>query len=162
MSIYNVLTEDHHQPHPQTGHKVQRYFSGTTPSAGYGYPDLHLEIAIKTDSKTKLINPANAWTGDVKIMIAPFGTGLSEAFHAPTIGLHKEIRGPLLSFNFYYTVSLIGTTKVHLGFKDIISIDKDITPSKGLVFVNGTLNTVTGETQFTSVKRSNNSPLQER
>jgi hypothetical protein len=93
MSFYNDLTEDQQRSLTQVEHKVQRYFSGTTPSVGLGYPDLYLELFIKTDSKTKLINPANVWSGDVKILVAPFGTGLSEAFHAPTIGVHKEVHG---------------------------------------------------------------------
>lgn len=128
---------------------------------GLGYPDLYLELFIKTDSKTKLINPANVWSGDVKILVAPFGTGLSEAFHAPTIGVHKEVHGPVLTFGFHYTVSLLGTAKVHLGFKDFFSIDKDVTPSTGLVFVGGSLNTVTGDAQFTSRKAGTRERLQE-
>lgn len=161
MSIYNKLSENQQSPNSQIGHKVQRYFSGTTPSVGPGYPDLYLEIFLKTDSKTKLINPNGVWHGDVKILAAPFGVGLSEAFHAPTIGLHKEVQGPVLKFSFHYTVSLLGTTKVHIGFKDFISIDKDVNPSTGVVYVGGSINTVTGDAHFISRKAGNNERLQE-
>ncbi|GAB3635618.1 hypothetical protein GCM10027422_12080 [Hymenobacter arcticus] len=152
MSIYNTFTINKPRRPSQPGHKVQHKAHGSTPSVGPGYPDLYLEIFFKSDSITKLINPANVWHGDVIILAAPFGTGLSEAFHAPTISLHKAVEGPLLKFDFRYSVSLVGTTKIHVGIGDYFSLDKDVAPVRSFVKVWGWINTVTGEGDFNSKK----------
>jgi hypothetical protein len=150
MSIYNTLTvEDSSYPSQsgptkQGSHKVQHVARGTAVSPGFGYPDLYIEIAFKSDSKTKLINPANVWTKDCIIMVAPYRQGLSEAFNAPTIGVFKEVRGSRLEYSLRYSVSIAGNADVHLGFKDFVSVDKKVPPRTGIVIVKGWLDTVTG------------------
>lgn len=143
MSIYNTLTvEDSTYPSQsgtakQGSHKVQHVAHGTAISPGFGYPDLYIEIAFKSDSKTKLINPGNVWTKDVIIMIAPYRQGMSEAFNAPTIGVHKEVVGSRLNYRIRYSVSVAGSADMHLGFKDFVSIDKKVSSRTGVVIVTG-------------------------
>lgn len=150
MSTYNTLvieTSKHplqSGPAKQGSHKVQHVARGTAISPGFGYPDLYVEIAFKSDSKTKLINPANVWTKDVIIMVAPYRQGLSEEFNAPTIGLHKHVVGSRLEYSLRYSVSISGNADVHLGFKDFISVEKKVPPRTGIVIVEGWLDTVTG------------------
>jgi hypothetical protein len=150
MSIYNTLTiEDSYypsqaRPTQQGSHKVQHVARGTAVSPGFGYPDLYIEIAFKSDSKTKLINPANVWTKDVIIMVAPYRQALSEAFNAPTIGLHKRVIGSRLEYSLRYSVNIAGNVDFHVGFKDIVSMDKKIPARTGIVIVEGWLDTVTG------------------
>ena len=157
MSIYNTFAIDQHQkPKPMPGHKVQHHAWGTTPGPMPGFPDLYVNIYYKSDSKTHLINPANVWgTKDVIIMVSPFNEGLSEDFHAPTIDLHKEVVGPLLNFSLKCSVSLLGSAKAHVGFKDFFSIDKEVKSKTVIVKVYGWLNTVTGEADFTCVRAGN-------
>jgi hypothetical protein len=94
MSIYNVLTVEETagqqpaKPSQQGSHKVQHVAHGTAVSPGLGYPDLYIEIAFKSDSKTKCINPANAYTKDVIILASPYSTGMSEAFHTPKMSFY--------------------------------------------------------------------------
>ncbi len=150
MSIYNTLTvEDSSYPSQlgptkQGSHKVQHVAHGTAVSPGFGYPDLYIEIAFKSDSKTKLINPANVWTKDVIIMIAPYRQALSEAFHAPTVGVHKEVVGSRLKYRIRYSVNIAGNVDFHVGIKDFVSMDKKIPARTGIVIVEGWLDTVTG------------------
>jgi hypothetical protein len=117
---------------------------GTAVSPGFGYPDLYIEIAFKSDSKTKLINPANVWTKDVIIMVSPYRQGMSEAFNAPTIGVHKEVRGSRLEYRVRYSVSVAGSADVHVGFKDFVSVDKKVSSRTGGAIVKRWLDTVTG------------------
>ncbi|RZJ58137.1 MAG: hypothetical protein EOO55_01655 [Hymenobacter sp.] len=150
MSTYNTLAVQASSNQPQAGptqkssHKVQHVAHGTAISPGLGYPDLYIEIAFKSDSKTKLINPANVWTKDVIIMIAPYREGMSEAFNAPTIGVHKEVLGSRLNYRIRYSVKVAGSADVHVGFKDFVSVDKKISSRTGVVIVTGWLDTVTG------------------
>lgn len=150
MSIYDTLTvEDSSYPSQsgpakQDSHKVQHYAHGTAVSPGFGYPDLYVEIAFKSDSKTKLINPANVWTKDCIIMIAPYRQALSEEFHAPTVGVKKEVVGSRLTYRIRYSVNIAGNTDFHVGVKDFVSFDKKIPPRTGIVIVRGWLDTVTG------------------
>lgn len=148
MSRYTVTIEQQSHPKPQAGHKVQKRAYGTTSVNKIGYPDLYIEIMYKIDSVTKLINPANLWTRDCIILVSPFNEGLSENFHAPTQGFIKEATGPLLTFSFPCTVDLLGNSKIHLGFKDIISLDREIKPKKGIIMVEGWVNTVKGTADF--------------
>lgn len=151
MSLYNTFTVQDFanplftEPSQQGSHKVQHVANGTAKSPGFGYPDLYIEIAFKSDSKTKCINPANAYTRDVILLVAPYGTGLSKAFHTPTQSFYKEIHGSRLTYRFLYTVRVAGSAKVHLGYKDLVSIEKDIHSMTGVVIVNGWLDTVSGE-----------------
>lgn len=155
MSRYNVFTIEQRPSHgQQPSHKVQHIAKGTTPGPGFGYPDLFLEVAFKSDSKTKLINPNNVWY-DVKILVAPFNQGLSEAFHAPTISLSKHVTVSKLEFSFTYSVQVVGTTKIHLGIKDFISIDKETPPQTRFVEVWGWINTVTGAADFGCRRKGN-------
>lgn len=148
MSIYTVTIEQQSHPKPQAGHKEQHTARGATSVAGFAYPDLYVEVHYKIDSITKLINPANLWTKDCIILASQFKDGLSDNFHAPTIGLDKQVRGPLLTFKFRCTMDLLGSSKLHLGFKDIISLDREIKPRKGIVIVEGWVNTVKGTADF--------------
>ncbi|GAB3635617.1 hypothetical protein GCM10027422_12070 [Hymenobacter arcticus] len=145
--MYNKMTVGLPPRPKQNEQKVQHYAHGTTQPAALGYPNLYdmYKYFFKYDSKTKLINPANVWHGDVVLLVAPFGTGLSESFHAPTISVRKEVIGPRLEFNFKYSVSLVDSTKIHLGIDKYFSIDKDVAPITGIVEVWGWVNTVTGE-----------------
>ena len=151
MSLYNSIAVDnsnhpaqsgHHQ---SSGHKVQHVARGTAVSPGFGYPDLYIEIAFKSDSKTKLINPANVWTKDCIIMVAPYRQALSEEFNAPTIGVHKHVVGSRLEYSLRYSVNIAGNADFHVGFKDFVSMDKKIPARTGIVIVTGWLDTVTGE-----------------
>ena len=150
MSIYNTLSvEDSNNPaqsgrHQPSGHKVQHVAHGTAVSPGFGYPDLYIEIAFKSDSQTKLINPANVWTKDVIIMIAPYRQALSEEFHAPTIGVHKEVVGSRLKYRIRYSVNIAGNADFKVGIKDYVSLEKKIPARTGIVIVEGWLDTVTG------------------
>lgn len=156
MGIYNVLSLDQHVRHPaQPGHKVQHSASGSTPSVGLGYPDLFIQIKFKSDSKTKLINPANVWSKDVIILIAPFNQGLSDEFHAATIRLDKRVEGPILHFSFVCSVRILGEINVHVGIEKYFGVDTKVPPHTGFVKVIGWLNSVTGEGDFNSYKEHN-------
>lgn len=77
-------------------------------------------------------------------MVAPYRQALSEAFNAPTIGLHKHVIGSRLEYSLRYSVSIAGNVDFHVGFKDIVSMDKKIPARTGIVIVEGWLDTVTG------------------
>jgi len=124
---------------------VQHVAHGTAVSPGLGYPDLYIEIAFKSDSKTKCINPANAYTKDVIILASPYSTGMSEAFHTPKMSFYKDIEGSRLTYRFHYSVKVAGSAKMHVGFKDFVSVEKDIHSMTGVVVVTGWLDTVTGQ-----------------
>lgn len=151
MSIYNTLSirdsEEHlfAEPSQQGSHKVQHVAHDTAVSPGFGYPDLYIEIAFKSGSKTRRINPANAYTRDVIILVSPYSTGMSEAFHTPKMSFYKDIEGSRLNYRFQYSVKVAGSAKVHLGFKDFVSIDKDVHSMTGIVVVEGWLDTVIGQ-----------------
>lgn len=113
---------------------------------------MYVEIAFKSDSKTKLINPANVWTKDCIIMIAPYRQALSEEFHAPTVGVIKEVVGSRLTYRIRYSVNIAGNADFHVGFKDIVSMDKKIPARTGIVIVRGWLDTVTGMGECTCTK----------
>ena len=151
MSIYNTLTVEkvfEHQvpsgPHKKGGHKVQHRARGTAVSPGFGYPDLYIEIAFKSDSETKLINPANVWTKDVIIMVSPYRGTLSESFDAPTIGVDKTVTGPRLEYSIRCSVKL-ASAEASVGIKDYVNVKKTFSAGTGIVIVKGWLNTVTGE-----------------
>ncbi len=145
MPLKIPATPDQSGRQQSSGHKVQHVAHGTAVSPGFGYPDLYIEIAFKSDSKTKLINPANVWTRDVIIMIAPCRQALSEAFNAPTIGVFKDVVGSRLTYRIRYSVNIAGNTDFHVGIKDFVSFDKKIPARTGIVIVRGWLDTVTGE-----------------
>lgn len=124
-------------------HKDRRIARSWLAPAALGYPKLYVEVEYKVNPKTGLINPATK-DQDLKVRCAPYGGTLTDAFNAPAHGVEKTLYGPIAKFSFPFTVE-IGDADVHLNIKDIFSIDKKIAPYRGMVMIEGDLNTVTGD-----------------
>lgn len=152
----NLTVDQHYSPrHPQkSGERIQKYAYGSAPGPAPGYPDIFLNITYKIDAKTKLANPATK-DHDIKIHVAPFATGLSDAFHAPRHGLEIVVKGSLITFKLYYYCEPRREVKVHLGIKEFLGLDTEVPPPRQLAIVEGWINTITGEADFHSRRFGN-------